>query len=465
MNKLLSISATLLLLFGGGVRAQTNSNCNHVPINGPGPVTGPTQADKAKITDIDGHLLGDLEFPASGGSLNLDAVMLARIDAAVKASGKPRETIRLTWFRGDTALQADRFKLPSENIGEICPSPPPPSPGTPSTPAPQPQLPTANLRDVTLACHDKFVDWTNDINARHPRGHFLAILFGPDGQILEENKNYGVSGDLIFTAICIDNTFSPEIPRLDFTKCDLQSPIPKNPEGDTLTVKLQSGVEVKLIPYPVRQCFGTSVEMKLTGTKLNADRKPVQINETHKIGMYERYRYTLQVSAVSTDQHVHGFGVRKDNDKMRIFDKGPIDSGPEYMASVVLYALPRYFQRLRTPRGQTEDIESLANRTYFGRDVVNENDIPDRIGLVIGAGLNNPNDRFAMGLSFELVPGVNLIGVYEFAKLKELRGVMENDEFTGTADQIPLRETWNRKFVGGISLDLRYVMGLFRRGT
>ncbi|HVR98129.1 MAG TPA: hypothetical protein VMW27_16040 [Thermoanaerobaculia bacterium] len=316
-------------------------------------------------------------------------------------------------------------------------------------------------QDVKKRCIEKFGIWNEVIHRRLGHERYTAIAFTPNGEVCKNNRDFGVAGDLIYTAIYVakEQKNDDRSPAIQFTKCDLQSPIPNNPEGGNLLPETQDG-EGWLNHFPVRQCFGTSAEMRITGTT-----NPDPVNFT--LPMYERYRYTLQGGVISTSQHAHSFGLRPDGSVQRVFDKGPVDDGPEYVASIVLYALPRYFQTwVRHRRGaELEGLEALVARTYAGRDVLHDNGIYDRIGLVFGAGLSNPNDRFVAGLSFEIIPGVNGIGVYEYAKLKELAGVKEGDPFTGTEDKIPVREVWERKVVLGVSLDMRFVMGLLRRSS
>jgi hypothetical protein len=460
MRKLPSLLAVLLLLLAA--QSQGATNCNPIPIPNSGNVQGPAEANQVKVTTRDGQPVQNLTFTVNGGIWKVESSNVVEINSALDKRPENRNQFQLTWFKGSDAIQTDSFQLPGEDAARVCPPQPSPPVGVPSTKPKEDEPPVNNANDEER-CRELYKEWEREIASRLPNGRFLAILFAPDGQILDENKNYGVAGDLIYTAICKDSTFGTGNPRLKFSKCDLQSPIPKNPEGDTQAFKQQRAGEPELVKFPPRQCFGSSFEIKITGKRGARE----DLNETHTIGMYERYRYTLQVAALNTEQHVHAFGLQKDGDDMKILDKGPVDQGPEYVASIVLYGLPHYFQRAfsRVRGGVPGDLETLAGRVYYGRDVVNEHGIADRIGFVVGAGLNSPGDRFVTGLSFELAPGVNLIGVYELAKLKQLAGVSEDDVFSGTADEIPIRETWERKLVGGISLDMRYVTGLFRRGT
>ena len=105
----------------------------------------------------------------------------------------------------------------------------------------------------------------------------------------------------------------------------------------------------------------------------------------------------------------------------RIFAEGPIDRGPEYVAALVFYSLPRYFSK----------------RGFHGRDPVEDNGWKDRFGGVVGVGLQDPTKRFITGFSFEVAAGVNVLGVWDWAEDNTLRGVSEGDVFTGTVKEIP----------------------------
>lgn len=457
MKKSYWLAALLALAVSGEVWAQgIATTCREVSHDTT--IQGPTRADSVKIADVDGHVVDDLSFVTSAGQWTPDEPAIGRIQAVLAKGDVQRPELRLLWFAGSDRIQTDQFWVSGEDSKVVCASKDraeaPPHDDVESF---GDDLDPEKIEEIRSQCKTLWRRWNSAIESRLGHERYLAILFGSDGQVIEENKDYGVAGDLIYTAVCQQQ--SPQAPIVTFTKCDLQSAIPKSPEGTEVVVP-QAAEETKaqLIEYPVRQCFGDSAEISF---KLGS------IDEMHTIGLYERYRYTLQVGALSTDQHPHSFGLRPDGDDKRIFDQGPIDKGPEYVASVVLYALPRYLGSLvqRQRQGKIKGLEALATRTYQGRDVVNDHALADRIGLVVGVGLDHPRDRFAFGLSFELIPGVNVVGVYEWAKLKDLAGVAEGDVFAGTAEEIPTREVWQNQAVVGLSLDLRYVAGLFKRGT
>jgi hypothetical protein len=79
----------------------------------------------------------------------------------------------------------------------------------------------------------------------------------------------------------------------------------------------------------------------------------------------------------------------------------------------------------------------------------------------VGASASHPAQRFATGTSVEVVRGINVVGLLEFAQVKRLVGYSEGDIFTGGESAIPMRDRWNRQFVAGLLLDFRYVTALF----
>jgi hypothetical protein len=163
-----------------------------------------------------------------------------------------------------------------------------------------------------------------------------------------------------------------------------------------------------------------------------------------------RYRGTLQVAALFTSLHEESFGLRT-TDSTRIFSKGPIDNGPDYVAAVVIYSLPRYLLNL------------VSGRLDFGgRDILHDQTIIDRVGGVAGVGLKNPGKRFVFGFSLEALYGVNALFVWDRARVPQLAaGLTDGSVFTGPAEDIPTVDIWKTKFEFGLSLDLRYITALF----
>jgi hypothetical protein len=100
--------------------------------------------------------------------------------------------------------------------------------------------------------------------------------------------------------------------------------------------------------------------------------------------------------------------------------------------------------------------------SYQGRDVIHDNDLFDRIGLMLGAGIQRPLDRFVAGVAFYIIPGISITRAYEFAKLNTLAGVSVGDKFSGEAASLPIKAVWEHGWTTGIAVDLRYAIRLFR---
>jgi hypothetical protein len=169
---------------------------------------------------------------------------------------------------------------------------------------------------------------------------------------------------------------------------------------------------------------------------------------TFILEQYQRYRATLQFGVVFSDLNSGDFIVQEG----KIFNEGPTDRGPHYMLYTVIYAAPRYIGSLFSPK-----------KFYEGRDILHDLGFFDRIGAVVGVGINNKIfDTFHLGFSFEVMYGVNFIGVWEFTRLNQLaEGYTLGDDFTG--ETIPQVKTWKTGFTIGLSLDLRYVYSFFSK--
>jgi len=191
--------------------------------------------------------------------------------------------------------------------------------------------------------------------------------------------------------------------------------------------------------FPARQCFDPSVLINVQG--------PESQTFSYAVRQATRYRATLHLGTVFTESHETTFGLRPVGEEKRIFAQGPIDRGPEYVAALVFYSLPRYFQR----------------GGFHGRDPVEDNGWKDRFGGVIGVGLQHPTKRFVTGFSFEVAAGVNVLGVWDWAQDNTLRGVKEGDLFTGEVEEIPVQKEWRQKFVLGVSMDLVYAATALKR--
>jgi hypothetical protein len=329
-------------------------------------------------------------------------------------------------------------------------SPPPPSPGGTTTPAA-----AVNVQD----CQSQGLQLRTTIRRQRGLGtkasdDFSLVVFCRDVTAFQIDRDYGVEGDPIYVALYDNGTLLS--PHVEIPTCSIEPAGPRIFQSETslpTTGGLQSTQPFSIQVLLQRACYDTSVEIDLKAQRTDlATQKLADVSRTYVLGQAVRYNATLQVGPLFTNQQPHTFGLSVDSKNVsHILDKGPTGSGPEYVGTLVLYALPRQLASL------------FGGKPYDGRDILHDQKFADRLGGVLGAGLSNPSKLFVAGLSFEIFSYVNVTAVYSWARLPELSGVKAGDVFTGTADQIPVQDQWKGKFAFGISVDLRYAAALFNR--
>jgi hypothetical protein len=288
------------------------------------------------------------------------------------------------------------------------------------------------------------------------RKEYVAILFDENLNPIHFSDKVGTMGNPIYVGVLRKSNDTRNI-EVKFDPCPLE------PEGPVI-------FKSDLARFAERQAgerVGAPVKFELIERSAICYSGTVTIRviregETGEfiLRQYKRYQATIQVGTIFSKYDEIEYGLLKDEEgKTRIYNKGPLDRGPQYTLSLVLYSLPR-------------NLESLFSRKkrFKGRDIVNDLTWKDRLGAVIGVGLKNPFNRFYTGFSFEILKGINILAVWEFAKVKELAfGLEEGDEFYGVVDEtrvdpddpdegIPVRYKWKmfKKIVLGVSIDLRY---------
>jgi hypothetical protein len=274
------------------------------------------------------------------------------------------------------------------------------------------------------------------------RGYTL-IAFLQSGEICYANRLYGIAGQEIFIAVYSDVTTQWQ--PLRFEPCALESATP-SVFVSVNSVNLTSGRQAavwKLRQYPARTCYNSTVNISMA-----AEGGAGGISYT--LGQYQLYRGTLQLGAIFTNQFVQTFDVRPDADGQGfIYSRGPTGRGVDYTASLVLYGFAYYLPSL------------LGGDYYSGRDLLHDQGVLDRTGLVLGVGLSNPGRRFIAGGSFELMYGLNLMLVADVFRSPQLVGVEVGQPFNGTAEQLRTQERWKVSPVLGVSVDLLYVKEFF----
>jgi hypothetical protein len=449
------------------ITSYAQDPCASVRMLTPGlEVPGPADATHIVVTNdrVPPTVILIVQTPGGRWQVTQPQITALGNDAALKNLGTRKE-FHLQFLNAADARVGGSipFLLTENDRGIVCPGTPSvPTPPSQTTTTPPPTAPTASARS---AC-DQFTDVISACNCIGPEQikvmdqerkvtgepGFTALFFTLSGQLCYWNRQFGVQGDPINAVFINDGSLSA--PTAQFAPC---SPEPEGiaayvPGAFPTLPQAQSGKPFTPFRVLAQRCFNSSVDITVSGRKLDENNNPASFTGKHTLTQYARYRTTLQVGTAFTDLHDNTYGLRPDGTQMRIFNKGPVNKGPEYFASVVIYAFPRYFGELFS-----------RDRHYLGRDIVNDQALLDRIGGLLGASASNPGRRFLLGLSFEVVRGVNVVGTREFARVQRLVGFNEGDVFSGAENTIPVRDQWERDYTLGISLDFRYVNLLFSR--
>jgi hypothetical protein len=290
------------------------------------------------------------------------------------------------------------------------------------------------------------------------RGRPLVILFYDDGSELNSTPCFVSTSAAAVGDLIVAGVYYPQNQhvwsQVQYEPCPLESASPNILQTESKQIQAPQAAQVEFgtVWFTPRRCYAQSVVLSVKGRPLEqSGENQSELKRSYPIDQYQRYRATIQTGVLFSPLQQPEFGLRPNAaGESVIFDKGPDNRGPEYMASVVLYGLPWYIRDL------------FGGGHYSGRDPVNEQKIPDRIGGVLGVGLLNPGKSFMAGFAVEGIAGVNGIAVLQFRKVDRLAdGVAVEQPFAGTADAIPLHTDWEHKWVFGLSLDLRYVTQLF----
>lgn len=256
-------------------------------------------------------------------------------------------------------------------------------------------------------------------------------------------------GDLIkLQMVQMRGEFRAEAPPMNLTACTAPTAAPSFVSPPTpLPAEFQSGeqvtksYELSKIGQPF-ECASSAPIVTMT----IADETGKERSKAQTLNMYARSHAEFHLGAVQSKLRSPDFGLRTLNGQTTVVNKETDERGPEYLAMVVVQAIPRYFQ---------------TGMAYPGRDMLHDHEPRDRLGLVLAFGIKKPADRFGMGLSYEVARGINLVAVHEWLKRDRLDGVAVGDTFAGTAADIPVRKEWGKGWSFGITFDLAYVAQIF----
>ena len=416
--------------------ASINAQCAHrVDLVAGIHVAPPTGFDKVSLVDLGGGT--PVQLSLTNGEFVADTLAFPAMQAFRDQSPDASKLV-LRWAKiADATSKCDQpITVPPGN-GDT-------SPTTHSSDADMYQAcedaaKTKEVRIKKLVGDDAFTN-----------GHYTLIILHPELGVCYASRQFGVQGEPIVTGIFTDSTF--QLPRLKLDPCSPRPAGPRFVPGGAITAPSVQATGFELSLPRADVCYDDSVTITLSSKKANPvdSTKPTDVAVTQTLKQYPRYHATLQLAALLTDNQQRSFGLRPGpNSTSLITDEGPVDEGPEYYAAVMIYGAPHYLRQL------------FSGQSYDGRELTNENGPLDRTSLVLGAGLTKPGTRIGAGLSYEIIRGINVIAMYERARLSSLNGVNVGDVFAGTKDLIPTRKSWNEQIVFGIGLDARYAMAIF----
>ena len=365
----------------------------------------------------------------SAGRVALDEKTLSAWQAFVKAS----PSAVLLWTKADKTRCAQELQS-----GEA--------------PAAAPPARTADsglggaMLPATGECAVDGSAWLAELEKTDPNRPKTVIVFrGANPCYRTDSFRVAVHGDPIYLAVLTDDVAPWSNATIGFTPCDIESAVPQvQASGEFPTSLRQSGRPWVLLTALPRSCWNDAVTISIKGSDAKAQAGYV-------LPQYGRYRATVHLGTLFTDQHEVTFGLQQQGTQKLIVNKGPIEKGPEYVASVVFYSVFRYLPPLWT------------QRAYKGREIRNEQGFLDRLGFSVGVGLKDPTERFTYGFTFELFSGVNVYGGWDRALLNVLpEGLEENQPFTGEEKDLQIGRRWNTKGVVGLTFDLAYTVKLFK---
>jgi len=380
----------------------------------------------------------------------------------VKENNIDRALVKAGWLGPDNAIIGGSsglkaFKLKGETDADVC------GQSTPVVPPTPPAANTATPAKMTSSMNETgelWNEWLAEIEADlrtqyKSNKNYVAILFDQDLEVTKVSRDYGAVGDLLYVGVLRNEKDPTGGVSVGFSPCDLESAAPNIYVGGTLDIPGKQAAEDVFVidKFPPRRCYNSVVTIQVEKKGLDPNTN-AQVTATGQYvwQQYQRYKATLQLGILFTDLQDQTYGLLAEGDKTVIYSKGPENTGPSYVASLVIYSFPRYIAGIFSSKSR-----------FQGRDILHDNDFIDRIGAVLSVGVDNPGRRFSFGLSFELLYGINLVGVYEFARITELAGLEVGDEFSGTVDTIPTHDVWKEKLTFGLSIDLRYVTALFSK--
>lgn len=333
---------------------------------------------------------------------------------------------------------------------------PPPTP-TVTPPVTPPEVTPGEGPYLPSECKRAGSEWLQKLRLG---SNATVIVVGLGGGICWRNRDYGVVGDPIHVAVFTDDNASWQASNIVFEPCSLEPGAPSiYVSGDLSDLSALTSRNLnrtfRRYGHLPRTCFNRTVSIDLTPSAGPAQIARIQLEQ------FNRYRAGVQVGVLFTELHSREFGLREvsqtsadgtTSSENVIFLRQLDGEGPRYFASLTIYSFLRYLGELG------------GSVPFPGRDIVHDQSLVDRLGLILGVGLSDPGEEFIGGFGLEVVRGLSVTGTWYFKQVDELSGISLGDVFDGEEDDIPITRTWKSDFELGLSIDIRYITALFQSG-
>lgn len=278
------------------------------------------------------------------------------------------------------------------------------------------------------------------IKGRRGDDNFSFIAFCSDQTTFQHGRSYGVKGDPIYIALYDNATLGK--PTFEIPTCSLeQEGVSLYNKADVSKLGRQAG-SFELSPPVIRTCFDSQVVINL----IDRD-KGDKILRAHVLNQHTRYHGSFMLGTLFTDKISHKYLAGNNGTGTTVIrDEGPFNQGPVHIISLLLHGLPHYL--------------TTDSKPYLGRDILHDNGWKDRLGLMLGVGIEKPQDNLTLGLTYELMRGINITYSTNWSRVTSLDGVKVGDTIAaGTV--VPTSVRWERYNSAGISIDFGYVTGLY----
>ncbi len=296
-----------------------------------------------------------------------------------------------------------------------------------------------------LSCYQEGEIWEKGSKHSKPRNiksKNVFMVFDEFGNVCYQSKAKTriTEGDLIYIGIFARASTLEDL-RLDIPVCSLETTDLQILDTGELAdfVRQADKFVLRKSPQPY-ECYDDEISIQ-------ARRSNQALVWEKTVRQYQRFHGSFQIGAIWTDLDDVSYSTIDLGSGPQIKADRDDSSGPEYVGSLVVYGIPYYFSTL------------FSDARYSGRDIINENNIMDRLGLAFSFGLSDPEDTLGIGLSFELATGINVTATQLYRRIDTLDGVAVGDAFTGST--IPTQKTWEDELVWGLSIDMRYLTKFF----